>query len=301
MNGQNSRNIMNNFLIFGDSYADEHTSSIFCDQTLEPNIMYDDEWQNTHSYRWPIKIKNHFEKTHVFENHALSGSSPYNALSKLMLYYDDIQENDIILFFLSDLKRVEFNAPSLSRGYSGIVIYDPITQKGDWTSDRRYTIKDNDKLNDFFSSNESEINFFYNNFFNILTLKTLQKLFIGFLKNLSNEKQCKVLVFSMDKMKSETGWLSDNFYFFNDLSNVSDYEYKFELSSDAIQEWRNKKETIEKLCVVDNRINHLSPINHDIMFATIKKIINKELDLPKFKKHFLTESVDILKGRYIYE
>ena len=45
---------MNKFLIFGDSFADEHAPP-------HPSFVENDEWQKKHSYRWPIRLKEKFQ------------------------------------------------------------------------------------------------------------------------------------------------------------------------------------------------------------------------------------------------
>jgi len=83
---------MNKFLIFGDSYADEYSPP-------HPSIAENNDWQDSHSYRWTIKLKEKFKDKFYFKNMALQGSSPYSALSNLLEYYNDLNEDDIIIFF----------------------------------------------------------------------------------------------------------------------------------------------------------------------------------------------------------
>ena len=52
------RDSMNKFLIFGDSFADEHSPP-------HPSSDENDEWQEKHSYRWPIKLKEKFDSDDI--------------------------------------------------------------------------------------------------------------------------------------------------------------------------------------------------------------------------------------------
>ena len=107
---------MNKFLIFGDSYADEYSPP-------HPSIAENNDWQDSHSYRWTIKLKEKFKDKFYFKNMALQGSSPYSALSNLLEYYNDLNEDDIIIFFLSDFDRIDFKCPDEIKSHISNIFY----------------------------------------------------------------------------------------------------------------------------------------------------------------------------------
>ena len=256
---------MNKFLICGDSYADEY-------KPPHPSVEENDEWQKTHLYRWPIKIKKEFEKKYFYENLALSGSSPYDAILKLQLRYDELKENDIILFFLSDFDRIDFYAPEEIKTHVSNIFYSSITKKSSLFDDPSF--KHHNKLKAFYLLNETELDFFYNNFFKIFSIELLEKLFLGYLKNISYEKKCRMIVFSKNDFvtKYEN---TDYFYLYTkNLSEVSD------------DEWKNKKQAEQEYMIKDDRVNHISPENHSVMYEIIKKIIHYH---SSFTIHFVCE------------
>ena len=276
---------MNKFLICGDSYADEY-------KPPHPSVEENDEWQKTHLYRWPIKIKKEFEKKYFYENLALSGSSPYDAILKLQLRYDELKENDIILFFLSDFDRIDFYAPEEIKTHVSNIFYSSITKKSSLFDDPSF--KHHNKLKAFYLLNETEIDFFYNNFFKIFSIELLEKLFLGYLKNISYEKKCRMIVFSKNDFvtKYEN---TDYFYLYTkNLSEVSD------------DEWKNKKQAEQEYMIKDDRVNHISPENHSVMYEIIKKIIEYNNCLPEFKKNIIDEPLNLVytennDRKFIYE
>ena len=289
MNGPNSDNIMNNFLIFGDSYADEHAPPY-------PSEMENDEWQNKHSYRWPLKLKEKFEKEYNFKNHAVIGSGPFNALTKLLSYVNKLKKDDIVLFFLSDYDRIDFVVPKEIKSHVSNIFYSTSTKKSEFFDDSNY--ENNSMLKAYYLLHEPELNFFYKNFFNILPRRTLEQLFFGFLKNLSNDKKCKIILFCKNN--------SYDINFKND-----DYFYRFEkdLSSISDEEWMNlDKGLTENDCmIVDDRVNHIMAENHMIMFDIICKLLNNEKDIPEFKRNLTTFDNEriVFRGsndrKFIYE
>ena len=276
---------MNKFLICGDSYADEYKSP-------HPSAKENGEWQKNHQYRWPIKIKKEFEKKYIYENLALSGSSPYDAILKLQLRYDELKENDIILFFLSDFDRIDFYAPEEIKTHVSNIFYSSITKKSSLFDDPSF--KHHNKLKAFYLLNETEIDFFYNNFFKIFSIELLEKLFLGYLKNISYEKKCRMIVFSKnDFIKKYEN--TDYFYLYTkNLSEVSD------------DEWKNKKQAEQEYMIKDDRVNHISPENHSVMYEIIKKIIEYNNCLPEFKKNIIDEPLNLVyteknDRKFIYE
>ena len=276
---------MNKFLICGDSYADEYKSP-------HPSAKENGEWQKNHQYRWPIKIKKEFEKKYIYENLALSGSSPYDAILKLQLRYDELKENDIILFFLSDFDRIDFYAPKEIKTHISNIFYSPITKKSSLFDDRSF--KHHNKLKAFYLLNETEIDFFYDNFFKIFSFDLLEKLFLGYLKNISYEKKCRVIVFS----KNDFAKKYENTDYF--------YSYEKNLSEVSDDEWKNKKQAEQEYMIKDDRVNHMSPENHSIMYEIIKKIIDYDEHIPEFKKNIIDKPVNLVyteknNRKFIYE
>lgn len=271
---------MNKFLIFGDSYADE------C-KPPHPSVEENDEWQKTHPYRWPIKIKKEFEKKYFYENLALSGSSPYDAILKLQLRYDELKENDIILFFLSDFDRIDFYAPEEIKTHVSNIFYSSVTKKSSLFDDPSF--KHHNKLKAFYLLNETEIDFFYNNFFKIFSIELLEKLFLGYLKNISYEKKCRMIVFSKNNFVTK---YENTDYF---------YLYKKNLSKVSDDEWRNKKQGEQDYMIKDDRVNHMSPENHSVMHEIIKRIVEYDNCLPEFKKNIIDTPVNfVYKVKFWY-
>lgn len=274
---------MNNFFIFGDSYADEHANN-------------DENWHKKYEYRWPNFIKKQYENKYRFKNFALQGSSPYSALQKLLKKYDDLKKNDIILFFLSDFDRIDFKCPDEIKSHISNIFYSYRENNCQLFDDLEY--RNHQKLKAFYLLHELELDFFYKNFWNILPVETCEFLFISFLKNLSQEKDCKVILFEKNyNKKQKLFFLADtkNFYQYKkSLSKVSDDEYA---------EYQNK----DFDCIIrDNRINHLSQENHKIMAQIISKIIESDFDLPKFKTNlYQTIEGELIVGsdakKFIYE
>ena len=56
---------MNKFLIFGDSYADEYSPP-------HPSIAENNDWQDSHSYRWTIKLKEKLKYNYNIRRRAFS-------------------------------------------------------------------------------------------------------------------------------------------------------------------------------------------------------------------------------------
>ena len=282
---------MNKFLIFGDSFADEHSPP-------HPSEHENDEWQKNHAYRWPIRVKNKYEKEYNFKNHAKSGSGPFNALTKLKSYIHNLKKDDIVLFFLSDYDRIDFVSPKEIESHISNIFYSGVTKKSEFFNDPSYY--NNDMLKAYYLLHEPEIDFFYKNFFNILPEIILEQLFFGFLKNLSNDKKFKMILFCKNKILDKRFENNENFYRFSkDLSSVSD------------EEWLNldKGLTENDFRIVDDRVNHLSSDNHAIMFDTISKIINHDYDnILEFKKEIYNKNIKdhiVYRGlndrKFIYE
>ncbi len=277
---------MNKFLIYGDSYADEY-------KYPHPSVEENDEWQKNHQYRWPMKIKKEFERKYIYENLALSGSSPYDAMFKLQLRHDELKENDIILFFLSDFDRIDFCSPEEIKTHTSNIFYSPITKKSSLFDDQSF--KHHNKLKAFYLLNETEIDFFYDNFFKIFSIELLEKLFLGYLKNISHDKKCRVIVFSKnDFVKKYEN--TDYFYLYEkNLSEVSD------------DEWKNKKQAVqEEYMIKDDRVNHMSTQNHSVMREIIKGIIDYNEHLPEFKKNIIDKPMNFVhteknNRKFIYE
>ena len=270
------KQILNNFFIFGDSYSDEHAPPY----PNHPNQYENDEWQIKHSYRWPLKLKHKFNKSYNFKNFSLMGSSPYFSLKNLLKNIHAIKENDIVLFFVSDFDRIDFlcEIKEIKKHLSNI-FYSKRTMKADLIEDETFEYRQ--KLKAFYLMNESEIDFFYKNFFNILPPVFLRELFIGFLKNLSKDRKCKIIVF--DKNEVTTISKNDkNFYMFNRaLRFISEDEYS------------NDKIKVKDIMIKDDRVNHMSLENHEIMLAMIMKIINNEkIDHINFYKEIVELNSD---------
>lgn len=276
---------MNKFLIFGDSYADEYKSP-------HPSVKENNEWQKNHQYRWPIKLKKEFQKKYIYENLALSGSSPYDALLKFQLRHDELKENDIVLFFLSDFDRIDFFAPKQIKSHISNIFYSEKKKKSSLFDDPSF--KEHKKLKAFYLLNETEIDFFYKNFFKIFPIDLLEKLFLGYLKNISYEKKCRMIVFSKNDFVKKYE-KTDCFYLYEkNLTNVSD------------DEWRNKKQAELEYMIKDDRVNHMSPENHSVMYEIIKRIVEYDNCLPEFKKNIIDKPVNFVyteknNRKFIYE
>lgn len=278
---------MNKFLIFGDSFADEHAPP-------HPSFVENDEWQKKHSYRWPIRLKEKFQNQYEYVNQALQGSSPYNALKKMHKF--KIIKGDIILFFLSDFDRIDFIAPDEIKSHISNIFYSTKTKKCELFEDPDHD--NHKKLKAFYLLHEPELNFFYKNLFNILTDEMLEKLFLGYLKNLAHEKKCRIILFHKNNFSE-----SKNTEYF--------YQFKKSLGIVSDEEWPNfnKKLLNDDFVIVDERINHLSNDNHEVMLDTICKIINYDYDnILEFKKEVYDKNINehiVHRGsnvrKFIYE
>jgi hypothetical protein len=278
---------MNKFLIFGDSFADEHSPP-------HPSFVENDEWQEKHSYRWPIKLKEKFENRYAYVNQALQGSSPYNALQRMQDF--NISKDDIILFFLSDFDRIDFSVPEEIKSHTSNIFWSSGSNKVEFYDDPSYY--NNRKLKAFFMLHEMEINFFYKTLNNILSDDILEKLFTGYLKNFAHEKECRIMLFHKNNFSN----LKNTEYF---------YQFKKSLAIVTDEEWPNfnKKLLNGDFAIVDERVNHLSPDNHEIMLDTICKIINHDYDnILEFKKEIYDKNIDehiVYRGssdrKFIYE
>lgn len=265
------KNIMNNFFIFGDSYSDEHAFPYPNHSNQDEN----DNWQRKHSYRWPLKLKQKFNKSYYFKNFSLAGTSPYFSLKKLFSNIHVLRENDIILFFISDFDRIDFvcEIKEIKKHMSNI-FYSKRTMKADLIEDS--TFEYNQKLKAFYLMNESELDFFYKNFFNILSSDMLREIIIGFLKNLSKEKKCKIIVFDKNQVNSICE-NNQNFHMFDKaLRFISEEEYI------------DNKFKVKDIMIKDDRVNHMSSKNHETMLIKILRIIEDEsVDHINFHKEII--------------
>ena len=281
---------MNKFLIFGDSFADEHSPPY-------PSSDENREWQKKHSYRWPIKIKEKFENQYEYYNLALDGSSPYSALKKMHKF--KITKGDIILFFLSDFDRIDFIAPLEIKSHLSNIFYSTESEKSELFEDPGFN--KHEKLKAFYLLHEPELDFFYKTLHNILSHEMLEKLILSYLKNLSYEKNCRIILFRKNPSDLTEDYKLKNtkyYYEFDKiLSLVSDYE------------WSNLSSQEYDYMIKDERVNHLSPENHEIMFDSICKILDNDFDnVLNFKTKILNE--DFIKNivyrglndrKFIYE
>lgn len=286
---------MNKFLIFGDSFADEHSPP-------HPSSDENDEWQEKHSYRWPIKLKEKFENQYAYVNKALQGSSPYDALQRMQNF--NISEGDIILFFLSDFDRIDFIMPHEIKSHRSNIFWSSGSNKVEFYDDPTYD--NNKKLKAYFMLHEIELNFFYKTLHNILPVDILEKLFIGYLKNIAQEKKCRIILFHKNEFTAVR-------YGFETLLENTEYFYQLKKSLSIVsdEEWPNfnKKGYDGDFMIVDERVNHLSPDNHQIMLDTICKIINHDYDnILEFKKDVHDKNIDehiVHRGlnvrKFIYE
>ena len=58
--------------------------------------------------------------------------------------------------------------------------------------------------------------------------------------------------------------------------------------------------------IKDDRVNHMSPENHSIMYEIIKKIIDYDEHIPEFKKNIIDKPVNLVyteknNRKFIYE
>jgi len=278
---------MNKFLIFGDSFADEHAPP-------HPSFVENDEWQKKHSYRWPIKLKEKFQNQYEYVNQALQGSSPYSALKKMHKF--KIAKGDIILFFLSDFDRIDFIAPDEIKSHISNIFWSSDLNRAEFYDDSSYD--NNQILKAFYLLHEPELNFFYKTLNNILSNEILEQLFTGYLKNFAHEKECRIILFHKNNFSN----LKHTEYF---------YQFKKSLGIVSDEEWPNfnKKLLNGDFVIVDERINHLSTDNHEVMLDTICKIINYDYgNILEFKKEVYGKNIDehiVHRGsnvrKFIYE
>ena len=71
------------------------------------------------------------------------------------------------------------------------------------------------------------------------------------------------------------------------VADFKDEESIKKLSEVSDDEWKNKKQTEQEYMIKDDRVNHMSPENHSIMYEIIKKIIDYDEHIPEFKKNII--------------
>jgi hypothetical protein len=204
-------------------------------------------------------------------------------------YEKYLGKNDIILFFLSDFDRIDFIAPYEIRSHLSNIFYSTQTNKCELFEDSKFD--NHRKLKAFYMLKESELNFFYNNLFNILPHELLEQLVLSYLKTLSGEKNCRVILFRKNFVNP----------FINYRLKNTEYYYEFGeiLSKVTDDEWQdfNVKEQKDYM-IVDKRVNHISPENHEIMFDSICKILDYDYDnILNFKTKIINEN---LKDHIVY-
>lgn len=298
MNGLNLRNIMNNFFIFGDSYSDNYDNyEIFPFEKMTQDKL--NSWQTQNDYRWPYKLKTNFQKNFNFQNFSLMGTGPYHALKLLEKNTANLKKGDVIIFVISDFYRFKyFGLPSEIDFYSNNVVCDMSDFEPYWIcheksiSNRPNNFK---KFKAYYEMNSENINYFFQMFFENLNPKNILLMFLTFLKNLANIKKLSKVIVFVKKFNDL------NFDITNTVLNDKNFfHYHRELNEISREEYVKYNINLKQF---DFRPNHLSKINHSIMYENIMQILNNDdnvvYNLRPFEKNIIDsgESSD----HFIYE
>lgn len=255
--------------IFGDSYAD-------------PN--YKNQTDNFEC--WHEQLSKKFSVT----NYGLTGTGPHYSFKKYyeLLSNNNFKKNDIIIFFLSGTDRIHF--PKTDPSQVNNIGWDFLNKKTYITDNYFDNIK---KYYDLFIN---EINFFYLTMQEELCWWNMKN--VSFLYCVSKFKMIKTIVFSVDRFHG----LLDN------INNDYFYYYPHSLSIISANEFEiSEKYKFTKHEILDYRSNHLSEINHNILYKNIVNIIdNRYNDVEKFEENIIKfentcKVVGNTNKRYIYE
>jgi len=231
---------------------------------------------------WMYKLENLPEITQ-FKNFSNSGAGPQYTLPLInqMIQNKLIVENDIIIAHISATTRVGFPYKTNEKVYE--FQWDSYTKKSfcyDNSPPEKSTYSKLE-VQKFYNNFQSEIDFAYLTFSDLLD--SLGSTMLGFLYYICKVLKLRVLVFGnvrdnflLDKRLLEMS--ATNFYFSNyDLFDVSDREV-----------FINEINSITGPLKADERLNHLSTENHEIMFDYITRFLfNKSSEnYPKFKENF---------------
>ena len=273
MNGRNLRNIMNKFLILGDSYFDYkiYRNVLHCPTNL-----------------WMNQLNEKYQNQYKFYNYAKSGTGPQYALKILNSWLEKsmISKNDILMIHLSNPDRIDFMCEPELTGHMNQLSFDFDKMKSYCTvgnTPEDLMLKDSrlKRVKLFYEEFQNEIDFSFCIFKNEILYMNLN--YISFLYTISKLYNVKVILFATISPALPIGL--ENFINLNyENFFISKYNL-FDLSFDEI--FDEEKSSVAGRLKFDKRFNHFSCENHEIMLEYIEKVIKNDYEnLPKFKKNF---------------
>lgn len=257
----------NNFYVFGDSFFDENMDS---------------EYDNS----WLINLKKDKQKTYNFFNYAKKGTGPhylFKMFNKLLTNSSDhFLKNDVVLIHLSGGDRIDFVCSPELFPYISNIKYDYANKKSycllDKFSNETNINSESKKVQEYYKNFRSEIEFFYMNMQNEILF--MGSKYISYLYAISRLYDIKVIVFCSELIHKFKLFftLNDEKFFCSDI-NLFDASFDELIVEHKIIAANKVK--------IDNRINHFSPENHEILLQYIDKILKCEYkNLPKLKNNF---------------
>ena len=295
---------MNNFFIFGDSYSYEYRineANPFIPRHSEQQYKSDVlKWIEKHSYRWPNLLRQKFENDYNFENFSLHGTGPYYSLRMLEKVSNNLHKNDIVVFIVSDLYRFMYsNLPSSFDEFSNNIMcdmndYKPYHLGFDYSPEPSGI---SEKFLKYFELNKENIEYYYEMFFHNLKPNSLFLMFSSMFKNIAENKNLKKFIVFFKRLDYKSNLPVSLI----DIKNSENYfNYYLELDRVSQDEYVHKTQITRGF---DERPNHLSPENHQIMYNNILHIIENSktvtYNLKPFKKRFRQGSSNI--KNFIYE
>ena len=264
----------NKIIIFGDSFADpENTSE-----------------ENKKIIAWYEFLS----ETYQIKNYAKAGTGPHYSFTEYYKFISKKQKFNewICIFLLSGEDRINFyGAPKDSNNIN----WDFDSKESWWVTGDNL-----EKEKRFYENFKSEIDFFY--LTNHMELKWSNVKNLGFLylnSLLLNMKTIVLFTFGLKILRKTfyvdlTKLNNDNFYLFPyDLGLITENEFID----------KNKNYGYD---FVDDRKNHMSSVNHKILYENIEKIIKNDYELLPY-----VENIDYIQnfgklrdtktGKFIYE
>jgi len=261
-------------IIFGDSFADPEDRRV---ENKEVTAWYE-----------------FLSKNYQVINHAKSGTGPHYSFVEYYKFISKKQNfNDwICIFLLSGEDRINFyGAPYDSNNIN----WDFDSKKSRWA-----TVETLEKEKKFYENFKSEIDFFYLTNHNELKWSNIKNLGFLYLNSLLlNMKTIVFFTFGLKILRRES------YVDFTRLNNNNFYLCPFDLGEMTENEFIDKDETYG-YDFDDYRKNHMSNVNHKILYENIEKLINNDHKLLPYVKNIdyirnFGKIRDTKTGRYIYD
>lgn len=224
--------------------------------------------KGTPSYVWHKRLGD-------VKNLAESGTGPQQAFRKF--YKETIIDFDCIIFILADPFRIDFNGGGhFDLSYIAWNGQESYCTFGEPETSKQFLIAA------YHRKYKQQIDFYYATQF--LELLHFNKKNASFLKTVAHTYGLDVIVFEVVPP----------------LANISN-DNNFHLSKYSLKEVSQSEVNGEVSDYVgDRRYNHLSEINHDIMYKYIQSVLHSE-PLPQFEQNFLTMQQAYNTNKFIYD